>query len=997
MTSTKPTVEFRLVVSANEKYLRMLRYFLESLMMFGGPLAKSAHFVVSIWRDTPFRDLIAECPWLNEFPVTIRWPDVDLSKKYNYHGIVAYRLSLESTADIIVLCDTDLLFAGDFDALLLTSHLQQKLLGFVAHVSPFRVGNLSHKNNDTWWKHVFDAAGLPLPVFGETHTGWNMRAFMLNASKSKSDQRNEMLSYKHCPYYFNYGFVVSPRSHIEKMGKTFEQDLEHVDTALETYFKSQIANSLSFVRHHIPCGVFSLNYNYPLHLCEKEFRAINQDPEGHNAPDDIKIFHYLGDGRFTDEDFSTEKALEKALKRRNLSPSERVFQKRLGRIHHKVKKMNNPEFTQLPQRLGKTIPDYMIPSAFVMVERLPLTHTGKVDPDSTRFSQKSPTKNARIAWRNKPRIQWPASSPFIIGGAELSGTTIKTLKSSPMLKELEEWIPIYLSYWAAPLPPGIENAMSRLLEDLLGEQIPGFKKKETPETWGFQFPGSIFLLPFLSRKFPRMKFLHVISDGRKTAFNQNRDELKKIGASLLKPREKSWETPFISMAMWKRIHIMAARHGETVMKDRYLRVRVEDFIHDPAPATKRLRRFLGLSGDIKKIAPKKIIQSPATGRWKSNSHSTLMALNIIGKPGLEKFGYMSLNEKILKTPLTHAGKIKGIRYQREKIGSNLKKLKKEFGAFPEYSASMSSSPPCREMRRGDADHVKIVSIHVPKTAGTAFKEILTQIFDPQRIYFDYDDPEFTKDQILRRLNKISHRELESISSDKKAIHGHFFVKKYERFFPGAKRIVWLRHPLLRFISLYFYVTKPQMKKINPFLYGMLFEKKLDIIEFIKSKTWNDKNWNFCEGRPLSNFYFAGIQEFFAEDMKELSRILDWPPVTVPRLNRNKTSNYHKRILAIFTDENIINALLSSPVFKKELALYQWALDLRSKRRGEKRISHHEILEKEIANIAARQTKKEMDALKSGCEKIHRHLPNSKVKQNEIAPIVEWNSAKEASF
>ena len=122
------------------------------------------------------------------------------------------------------------------------------------------------------------------------------------------------------------------------MGETFEQELESVDAVLNTWFRSQIANTLCFVRHEIPCETMSINYNFPLHVSSDKIRSLNPDPNGEDSAEDIKIFHYLGDGRFNREDFLTLESLENALVRTTMNEAESVFQRKLRIVHDKVVK-----------------------------------------------------------------------------------------------------------------------------------------------------------------------------------------------------------------------------------------------------------------------------------------------------------------------------------------------------------------------------------------------------------------------------------------------------------------------------------------------------------------------------------------------------------------------------------------------------------------------------------------------------------------------------------
>jgi len=234
------------------------------------------------------------------------------------------RFYIKSKADIIVLCDADLLIAGNFDDVLIRSYKENVQLGFIAHVSPFNGQALNEHDGYGWWSKIFAEAKLPLPEFNQTHTGWGILG------------STEDISRKMTPFYFNYGFIVSPRKYIEQMGKTYEQDICHVENVIDTWFKSQIANTLSYTRHNIPCATISLNYNYPLHISEEAFRKLNVAENGQNQPKDIKIFHYLGDGEFNKTDFISQESLNLALKRPPLSKSGEEFKKILGDVYKTI-------------------------------------------------------------------------------------------------------------------------------------------------------------------------------------------------------------------------------------------------------------------------------------------------------------------------------------------------------------------------------------------------------------------------------------------------------------------------------------------------------------------------------------------------------------------------------------------------------------------------------------------------------------------------------------
>ncbi len=321
--TTIPKVEFRIPISANEKYLRMVQYFLESIQVFAGPLAKAAHCVISVSRDEPYRDLYIECPWTKMYSVEFRWIDSDLFEKYEYNGTSLDRYFVKSNANVIIFCDADILIAGNFDEVIWKSFQEKKELGFIAHVSPFNNLKFDHKSSITWWEELYRESRISPPAITQTHTGWGLMG-------STDGNRH-----KNCPYYFNYGFVITLREFAEKISTTIEQDLANVGIVIETWFKSQIANSLSYSRHNIPCDTFSINYNFPLHVSEEKIRKINPDNNGNNNPEDIKVFHYLGNGDFNKEDFTTEETLQIALNKQAIG-SRQVFLDRLRVVHERI-------------------------------------------------------------------------------------------------------------------------------------------------------------------------------------------------------------------------------------------------------------------------------------------------------------------------------------------------------------------------------------------------------------------------------------------------------------------------------------------------------------------------------------------------------------------------------------------------------------------------------------------------------------------------------------
>ena len=328
---TDPTLEFRIPISPNAKDMRSVRYFLESVQEFGGPIAREAHCVLSVGADEQPRDLKAEHPWTAEHSIDVRWVDRDLFRQWTYDATGFDRFWVESEADIVAQIDADLLVAGDFDRVVREAYHDQHMLGFIAHVSPFGFTWLADTPSEVWWKRLYDKAGLETPSLDWECSGWGLdwESMIPGLGIVSKDPKH-----RRCPPYFNYGFIIGPRKFSEQMGETFVQELEVVGSLLDTGYRSQIANCLAFQRHRIPCRTISVNYNFPLNVPGDAFRSINPDPNGENRHEDTRIFHYI-DGR---QHFETAEGVERLLNRTDLPGAWPVFQQKLRAVSERIRK-----------------------------------------------------------------------------------------------------------------------------------------------------------------------------------------------------------------------------------------------------------------------------------------------------------------------------------------------------------------------------------------------------------------------------------------------------------------------------------------------------------------------------------------------------------------------------------------------------------------------------------------------------------------------------------
>ncbi|MEG4504728.1 DUF4214 domain-containing protein [Microcoleus sp. F6_B4] len=211
--------------------------------------------------------------------------------------------------------------------------------------------------------------------------------------------------------------------------------------------------------------------------------------------------------------------------------------------------------------------------------------------------------------------------------------------------------------------------------------------------------------------------------------------------------------------------------------------------------------------------------------------------------------------------------------------------------------------------------LEIMSYHIPKTAGTTFFIALTQVYGLDKIAGFLDESLAVSEGVDPQTIKV--------------IHGHVPSRKYFR--PArVKEIIWLRDPILRLISLYFF-WKSLPRTEDDSLHNYIQEKNLDLVEFAKIPQLRNEMSQYVGGRNLTDFYFVGIQGFFKDDLTNLAEMLNWPEISITYENTNKHKGYNSLVKSILYDSHIMNELIH--LNREDLELYQTALHLRAKRKG----------------------------------------------------------------
>lgn len=217
-----------------------------------------------------------------------------------------------------------------------------------------------------------------------------------------------------------------------------------------------------------------------------------------------------------------------------------------------------------------------------------------------------------------------------------------------------------------------------------------------------------------------------------------------------------------------------------------------------------------------------------------------------------------------------------------------------------------------------AQNLEIISIHVPKTAGTSFNELLELNYGKNYCLAD----------INYSVNEIISKQL--ISDETKVIFGHISANKYISFssLQNIKMIVWLREPIRRLISWYCYCISSPPEFFGGGFQSFVNKEKPSFMDFAQMLETRNTMSRQLKGVDLNNFYFVGIQEYFQEDVYLLSEMLCWSKPIIKAANKNKFDRYKEFASEIVS--NTGNLAYLKILNKEDVKLYNEALKLRKK-------------------------------------------------------------------
>jgi hypothetical protein len=184
----------------------------------------------------------------------------------------------------------------------------------------------------------------------------------------------------------------------------------------------------------------------------------------------------------------------------------------------------------------------------------------------------------------------------------------------------------------------------------------------------------------------------------------------------------------------------------------------------------------------------------------------------------------------------------------------------------------------------------IVSVHIPKTAGSSFKALLEETYG-SRLCQRYEQKPLrrrTEGRAVEPLHIVNPEQCE-------VLHGHFVADTLRGIDPEACRYaVWLRHPVERVISHYHYWQR-HPDPDQP-LCRAISEEGMTLEAFAQLEAMRNVQSFFLGKRPLERFDFVGITERFEESMALFNRTFGTRLETAASVNRNPDqSSYREQI------------------------------------------------------------------------------------------------------
>ncbi len=191
-----------------------------------------------------------------------------------------------------------------------------------------------------------------------------------------------------------------------------------------------------------------------------------------------------------------------------------------------------------------------------------------------------------------------------------------------------------------------------------------------------------------------------------------------------------------------------------------------------------------------------------------------------------------------------------------------------------------------------ADAKLIISIHIPKTGGTTFLDVL-KASAQEFLYLDYGKG--INPTGLYRYGQRIEEPFESIADieslpGRSVIHGHFRAGKYFEKYPRAAYVTWLRDPVERLASHYFFWQRTPFME-DP-LCNRVISEKMTLEDFARLDIARNVQNRFLAPVAMEGFAFVGITEEYERSLELFRRLISPDAKVAPGIQNSNPERQH---------------------------------------------------------------------------------------------------------
>jgi hypothetical protein len=220
-------------------------------------------------------------------------------------------------------------------------------------------------------------------------------------------------------------------------------------------------------------------------------------------------------------------------------------------------------------------------------------------------------------------------------------------------------------------------------------------------------------------------------------------------------------------------------------------------------------------------------------------------------------------------------------------------------------------------KKPGTSQLELISLHIPKCGGTSFRFMLKEIYGDRKVA----RLDIMLSKNVTQLNEKPYHSAE-LPQDLRVIHGHFSPEVLRAHFPIPDHIpyiTWLRNPVDRVISNYYYLEHRLKDLLREEERGLNILSKMqrNLLEYAKSGKNRNRMSKFLQGLDLADFRFVGILEHFDRDAEELVQIMGWSKYNVLHYNAtpNKETLVKDKIRSKIAEWNHLDMLLYEKALK----------------------------------------------------------------------------------